>query len=676
MIVEESGVITGQTVANDPAAAFPPLSQPSGVPDLGTINLKGTATLELQPGEYTVIKITVDDDASITVAGDASNPTILYVKDNLEIKGSGKLNVGGDPAALIIILTGTKAAKFNEDAMASAAVYQPQKEVIVDRNARVTGSLVGSRVEIKAYGELTQQRVSCECVTDSDCDDADACNGAETCVANACQAGTAPNCDDSNECTADSCDAALGCQNDPVTAGTGCAGGMCDGAGACVECLADGDCDDADACNGAETCVANACQAGTAPDCDDANECTADSCDAALGCQNDPVTAGTGCAGGMCDGAGACVECLADGDCDDADACNGTETCVANACQSGTAPDCDDSNECTADSCDVALGCQNDPVTAGTGCTGGLCDGAGACVECLADGDCDDADVCTGTETCVGNACQAGTALDCDDTNECTADSCDAALGCQNDPVTAGTGCTGGLCDGAGACVECLADGDCDDADACNGLETCVGNVCQPGTTPNCDDTNECTADSCDAVLGCQNSPLAQGTTCTGGECDGSGNCVPTTFECVPGATGPGVLDVPYVDIGVTHQIADLAGITCITGDLYVNDTGLTDLTGLETLQMVGGYVYIDVNSSLTSLDGLENLESVGGSLGISGNPLLTSLAPLAALSSVGYELYVFDNQSLPQCEADWLASQVGIPCTGCTGNNGTGGCE
>ena len=54
---------------------------------------------------------------------------------------------------------------------------------------------------------------------------------------------------------------------------------------------------------------------------------------------------------------------------------------------------------------------------------------------CVADGDCGDADVCNGVETCVGEECAAGAPLDCDDGKACTVDSCDAALGCVHTPT-------------------------------------------------------------------------------------------------------------------------------------------------------------------------------------------------------------------------------------------------
>jgi cysteine-rich repeat protein len=51
------------------------------------------------------------------------------------------------------------------------------------------------------------------CESDEECQDGNACNGAETCDtgAHTCSAGTAPVCDDMDACTTDSCDASAGC---------------------------------------------------------------------------------------------------------------------------------------------------------------------------------------------------------------------------------------------------------------------------------------------------------------------------------------------------------------------------------------------------------------------------------------------------------------------------------
>ena len=76
----------------------------------------------------------------------------------------------------------------------------------------------------------------------------------------------------------------------------------------------------------------------------------------------------------------------------------------------------------------------------------------------LIDANCDDADVCNGTESCSDSGgCQHGEFLECDDGNVCTADSCDPTSGCQNTPQ-AGQACGGddcGVCDAQGGCQPC-----------------------------------------------------------------------------------------------------------------------------------------------------------------------------------------------------------------------------
>ncbi|MHC5004945.1 MAG: hypothetical protein ACYTJ0_17695, partial [Planctomycetota bacterium] len=113
-----------------------------------------------------------------------------------------------------------------------------------------------------------------ECLADGDCDDGLFCNGAESCDAGTCLAGTPPVC----SAPTPFCDDALD---------------------ACSECLADGDCDDGLFCNGAESCDAGACLTGTPPVC------------------SAPTP--------FCDEAQAtCSECLAD------------EDCGGGSCQAGT----------------------------------------------------------------------------------------------------------------------------------------------------------------------------------------------------------------------------------------------------------------------------------------------------------------------------------------------------
>jgi hypothetical protein len=79
---------------------------------------------------------------------------------------------------------------------------------------------------------------------------------------------------------------------------------------------------------------------------------------------------------------------------------------------------------------------------------------------------------------------------------------CDDASAC-----TSGDVCTAGAC--VGTAVQC------DDNNACNGVETCDPAFgCQIGVTPICDDGDSCTADSCDPLVGCVNTAFPNAGVC------------------------------------------------------------------------------------------------------------------------------------------------------------------
>jgi|GEM_PF-1556285 len=371
--------------------------------------------------------------------------------------------------------------------------------------------------------------------------------GAPTCV----ECNDASMCDDGNDCTTDACTAGS-CVNTNVGAGTSCTGGVCNATGTCLPCVDDQPAGNQD----------TGCSPGL-PICDE-------SVPAAPVCRECLVTAD--CSGGQqCDTTtNTCVDCLADGD-------------------------CNDNNDCTTDSCNAGS-CVNTDVGSGTNCAGGVCNGTGTCVPCVDDQPagqvdtgcsnalsfCDESAV--GGPTCV--ACIADG--DCDDGNDCTTDTCSAGT-CSNTDVGSGTTCSSGVCNGTGTCVpcvddqpagnqdtgcnptlpicdegaaagptcvECTVDGDCGSGETCNTTtNTCV--VCTVDS--DCDDSNECTTDSCNAAGSCDNTPVAAGTSCTGGVCDGtSGTCQP----CID--SGVAVIDDGCAD---PDEVCDTTGATnvCVT---------------------------------------------------------------------------------------------------------------
>ncbi len=174
--------------------------------------------------------------------------------------------------------------------------------------------------------------------------------------------------------------------------------------------------------------------------------------------------------------AGQCTcRCTNSAQCNDGNACNGVETCSSGHCVLGTPPDCDDDNPCTID-CAPNSGCIQVPVQDDTGC--------------------EDGNQCTTGDLCEGGVCVPGTPRACNDGNDCTADACDPVHGCSHTSLGTGLACS--------------------DGDACTQADACIRGDCISGTTVSCDDTNPCTVDSCDSLVGCKHQPVGDGLSCAG----------------------------------------------------------------------------------------------------------------------------------------------------------------
>src|SRR5205085_3745641 len=101
----------------------------------------------------------------------------------------------------------------------------------------------------------------------------------------------------------------------------------------------------------------------------------------------------------------------------------------------------------------------------------------------------------------------------------------------------------------------------CDDGDVCNGLETCDSLTgCQPGTPLDCDDAIGCTADTCDPLGGCGNTPEPDGAACD------DGNLCTIIDKCVGGTCVGEELEF------VARDSARIGGESVIDGKLLVNE--------------------------------------------------------------------------------------------------------
>jgi hypothetical protein len=159
------------------------------------------------------------------------------------------------------------------------------------------------------------------------------------------------------------------------------------------------------------------------------------------------------------------------------------------------------SGPCSATACDASGIAQTTPLAAGTACSAGsrtaMCDGAGACVECLRSTDCPQGLVCDAHHSCGSASC---TDIDCGGAcgpcalgkhclvdSDCQSFACDAAtttcvqnqcLDHRQDGNETDADCGGGACAGCDLGQSCVLDQDCK-SQACDAPTlTCISNQC------------------------------------------------------------------------------------------------------------------------------------------------------------------------------------------------------
>lgn len=163
-----------------------------------------------------------------------------------------------------------------------------------------------------------------------------------------------------------------------------------------------------------------------------------------------------------------------------------------------------DGNDCTTDGCNKGVA-THDPVAQGVACEGGICDGQGACVQCI-----DMVLSCPAMKTCamgkcIGALCGNGKK----DSGEGDIDCGGSCLLCADGKTcSAGTQCASQVCTG-GMCVMAT----CSDQ-VKNGTETaadCGGSECQP-----CPDDRACKKDT-DCQSGVCSNAYCAAPTCTDG---------------------------------------------------------------------------------------------------------------------------------------------------------------
>jgi len=401
-----------------------------------------------------------------------------------------------------------------------------------------------------------------------------ACSPAEQCIDGVCEPLPAPEtwvCASGAWADGKSCDCDCGgadpdCADDALPV-KGCASGVCDKDGTCKPCVpacsgkqcGDNGCGGScGACTGKTVCEAGQCVA-CKPSCD-GKDCGDDGCGGTCGtcglgktcnvgkCAHPPADAScfgqcgkvtaSGCAcTGTCKDAGNC--CVNDHVCACLPACTGKQ-CGDDGC-GGSCGTCAAGTTCIAGGCAPAV------------CDDTTCNGHGTCKPSAATCACDErfaAPYCDKCDKgyvdypkCV-TACTAD--AQCDDNNPCTGDSCEAKAGCLHLPLVA----------------------TCTDGDACTSGDACKAGTCESGKATDCDDSNACTTDSCDKLMGCRHAPSKAAKCDDGNACTAADAC--NGVKCA-GTKATGCDDGNVCTVDSCDKIAGCvhlpSGATCADND-------------------------------------------------------------------------------------------------------------
>lgn len=235
---------------------------------------------------------------------------------------------------------------------------------------------------------------------------------------------------------------------------------------------------------------------------------------------------------------------------------------------------------------------------------------------CMTNADCpDDGQYCNGTLECTGGRCVVANVPTCTDGIQCTDDHCDpVANRCVNSVNDAN--CPSGLSCSMHGCVMgtvCEFDVDCDDGVFCNGVESCVTQICMSSGMRDCDDHSDCTMDGCSDAMGmCTHdvypdvmtnvAHCGDGTTCMA--CPSPAPTLHQVATCAAGACGV-VCETGYVDLdgnmanGCEFMCTPSAGVD-LPDDTFA-DSNCDGIDGDRTLAIFVATTGTPANDGLTA---------------------------------------------------------------------------
>lgn len=143
-----AATITGVKTTTTQSVALMPVSMPSGLPDLGEIEVENTETRTLEPGSYLVSDLTVGSNGTLVI-DNTDGPVTLYVTGDVDIStNNGVVTTDPDPEKFAVYVVGDGDVKIQNQGHFHGVIYAPASLLDLSGAGHFFGAFVGKNVKV------------------------------------------------------------------------------------------------------------------------------------------------------------------------------------------------------------------------------------------------------------------------------------------------------------------------------------------------------------------------------------------------------------------------------------------------------------------------------------------------------------------------------------------------
>ena len=145
--LSDTVMVDGAALFSSVPTEFIPVDMPSGLEDLGAIQLTGNTTT-IGTGSYQASELKISGQGNLSIDNSAG-PVTLYITGKIQVTGQGQITVADpDPEKFAIYVASGNDVKFSGNGGFYGVVYAPESHIQVSGNGEFFGSFVGSSIKM------------------------------------------------------------------------------------------------------------------------------------------------------------------------------------------------------------------------------------------------------------------------------------------------------------------------------------------------------------------------------------------------------------------------------------------------------------------------------------------------------------------------------------------------